>query len=134
MRLKIIVTGLLILPLCVGTLHAQQGRRANRTPAPAPAAATPAAPAAKAQPAASSDTAPGGVLMLEEIRIEVSPELPTVVVTIPREKPEITSVVLKKDAEDLIHAGSVQVKPRLADLQINQLEEPEKVLAKVRAQ
>jgi len=86
--------------------------------------------ARNAQPAPAG----GEVLMLEEIRIQVAPELPTVVVSIPRQKPEISSVALKKDSEDLITAGNAEVKPRLADLQVNRIEEPEKILAKQRAQ
>lgn len=87
-------------------------------------------PAIAQQGAASS----GDVLMLEEIRIEVAPELPTVVVTIPRQKPVISSVVLKKDPEELIRANPGAVKPRLSDLVVNKIEEPQKMLAKERSQ
>jgi len=83
---------------------------------------------------ARDEASSGQVLMLEEIRIQVAPELPTVVVSIPRQKPVIRSVSLSKDANDLITAGNVQVKPRLADLQVNRIDEPEKILAKPRAQ
>lgn len=76
----------------------------------------------------------GPVLMLEEIRIQVAPELPTVVVTIPRQRPDIQSVSLKKSSEDLIRAGTAQIKPRLTDLQVSRIEEPQKMLAKERAQ
>jgi len=92
------------------------------------------AQAQAAKSPARDDTPAGQVLMLEEIRIQVAPELPTVIVSIPRQRPIIRSVSLSKDANDLITAGNVQVKPRLADLQINRIDEPEKILAKSRAQ
>lgn len=76
----------------------------------------------------------GEVLMLEEIRIEVAPELPTVVVTIARQKPEITPVVLTKNPEELIKSNPTAIKPRLSDLVLNRIEEPQKMLAKQRTQ
>jgi len=95
-------------------------------------AQTPARPAR--QPARDEAPAAGQVLMLEEIRIQVAPELPTVVVSIPRQRPVIKSVGLAKDAGDLITAGNAQVKPRLADLQVKTIDEPQKILAKTRTQ
>lgn len=82
----------------------------------------------------NQDRGGGEVLMLEEIRIEVAPELPTIVVTIPRQKPEIAPVILQKNAGDLIRQNPTSIKPRLSDLVINRIEEPEKMLAKERAQ
>ncbi len=76
----------------------------------------------------------GDVLMLEEIRIEVAPELPTIVVTIPRQRPEISSVFLKKNPEEMIQVNTVAIKPRLSDMVVNKIEEPQKMLAKERAQ
>jgi len=101
-------------------------------------AARPAVPQTVAKPATpqatTKDDTGGQVLMLEEIRIEVAPELPTVIISIPRQKPEINSVSLVKSANDLITAGSFTVKPRLADLRLSQLEDTEKMLAKARSQ
>ncbi len=74
----------------------------------------------------------GDVLMLEEIRIEVAPELPTIVVTIPRQKPDIEPVLLTKNLEDLIRQNPNSIKPRLSDLVVNRIEEPQKMLAKER--
>jgi len=82
----------------------------------------------------SSNEPTGDVLMLEEIRIEVAPELPTVVVTIPRQSPLIEPITLQKDPEDLIRDDGLAIKPKLDLLPINQLEEPEKMLAKDRSQ
>ncbi len=80
------------------------------------------------------DNTGGEVLMLEEIRIEVAPELPTIVVTIPRQRPDISPVVLQKKPEDLITVNTTSIKPRLSDLVITKLEEPQKMLAKKRSQ
>ncbi|MBM3325887.1 MAG: hypothetical protein FJY65_02730 [Calditrichaeota bacterium] len=73
------------------------------------------------------------VLMLEEIRIEVTPELPTVVVTIPRQKPDIKSVTLEKNVETLLTAGAAKVKPRLTDMTVSKVEDLQKILAKERS-
>jgi len=83
---------------------------------------------------AAADADAGQVLMLEEIRIQVGPELPTVVISIPRQQPDLKSVSLAKDARDMITAGAAQVKPRIADLQVSRIEEPQKMLAKERSQ
>jgi len=81
-----------------------------------------------------NDNTGGEVLMLEEIRIEVAPELPTIVVTIPRQKPDIEPVILRKNPEDLVRQNPSEIKPRLSNMVINRIEEPEKMLAKDRGQ
>jgi hypothetical protein len=126
MRVYKIVGALLVLSLLsAGPLWAQAAGQARAARQPRAASAT---------PSAQQEPIPGQVLMLEEIHIAISPELPTVVVSIPRQKPEINSVILMKDPEDLIMSGTAQVKPRLTDLQVNQIEDPQKLLAKERSQ
>jgi hypothetical protein len=88
---------------------------------------------ALAQRAAAANQG-GDVLMLEEIRIQVAPELPTVVVTIPRQRPAIQAVALKESANEAIAGNPIDIKPRLSDLRLNRIEEPQKILAKDRAQ
>jgi len=70
--------------------------------------------------------------MLEEIRIEVQPERPTVVITIPRQRPSIKPVALSKDIETLAQGEAHRVKPRLSDLTPAQVEDEQKMLAKER--
>ncbi len=74
----------------------------------------------------------GGVLMLEAIRIEVAPELPTVVVTIPRQEPHIEPVTLQSPIDRMLEEAPEDVKPNLSDLKISKVEKPEKMLAKER--
>lgn len=42
------------------------------------------------------------VIMIEEIRIRVEPELPTVVISIPRQKPTLQPLQLKRDPISLV--------------------------------
>ncbi len=83
---------------------------------------------------AQRPTQSGGeeIIMLEEIRIEVTPELPTVVVTIPRQKPEVKSTTLQKDIESLLTVGTNKVKPRLTDMTVSKVEDLQKILTKER--
>ncbi len=73
-----------------------------------------------------------GVLMLEEILIQVSPELPTVVVTIPRQKPEIAPVSIQSPRERMISSENEQIKPDLTKTKVSKIKEPEKMLARQR--
>lgn len=88
----------------------------------------PKPPESKAEP----EPAPGEVLMLEEIRIEVAPEEPTVVVMIPRQKPHIDPVTLQIPVERLVFGGIKHRKPKLAQMKISKIENAEKMLAKQR--
>lgn len=72
----------------------------------------------------------GDIIMLKEIKIEVAPELPTVVVTIPRQDPTLKPLTLTSPSERLIKPASSLVRPRLSDVKISRIEEPEKILAK----
>ena len=71
--------------------------------------------------------------MLEDITIEVTPELPTVVVTIPRQKPRIEPVTLQSPVERMLKEAPEDVKPKLSDMKISKVEKPEKMLAKERS-
>ncbi|MFC2150295.1 hypothetical protein ACFLQV_02205 [Calditrichota bacterium] len=71
-------------------------------------------------------------IMLEEITIKVEPERPTVVVTIPREAPDIQVGELARPEESRYIDKPSSVRPRLADLEITEIEKPKKILAKDR--
>lgn len=73
-----------------------------------------------------------GVVMLEEITITVDPEMPNVLVTIPRENPIIEVGELKRPRESQFFDEPVDVKPKLVDIEINEVEKPQKMLAKDR--
>lgn len=124
---------ILVLGLAFGLMVGSDALAQAKKPAK-PAAPKPAVTEAKPIPKPASVGSDDVVMATQEITISVPTELPTVIVTIPRQKPEITSVILKKDAEDLITAGNREVRPKLVDLQVNQVEQPEKMLAQPRAQ
>lgn len=73
-----------------------------------------------------------GVLMLDDMLIEVAPEIPTVVVAIPRQKPRIEPVTLQSPVERMLKEAPEDVKPKLSDMKISKVEKPEKMLAKER--
>src|SRR3989304_4140310 len=77
--------------------------------------------------------APGGeVVMLEEITIKLEAELPTVMVTIGRQEPEVRSSELERPLENLLVEGATVVRPKAAEFEINKIENPKKMIAKVR--
>ncbi|MBT3231960.1 MAG: hypothetical protein HN356_04030 [Calditrichaeota bacterium] len=74
----------------------------------------------------------GGVLMLQEILIEVAPELPTVVVTIQRQKPEIEKVAIKSPLKRMQLEESTLIRPDLSKMKPTKIKEPKKMLARER--
>ena len=91
-----------------------------------------ALPVAWAQAPADKPVDRGEIIVLEEVKIEVEPETPTVIVTIPRQKPNIQSVKLQSPIKQMIYTSTSKVKPRLADMKISKVDKPEKMLAKDR--
>ena len=89
-------------------------------------------PVAWAQAPADQPVDRGKVIVLEEVKIEVEPETPTVIVTIPRQKPNIQSVKLQSPIKQMIYTSTLKVKPRLADMKISKVDKHEKMLAKER--
>lgn len=85
----------------------------------------------------SSGEDPGGgedVIMLEqEIRIEVQPELPTLLVTIPRQNPILHPEKIQPPIENLIKRNTDLIKPELTGITVSQIEHPQKMLAKKRS-
>lgn len=94
----------------------------------------------KAEPAKSGKTqtttskveTSDNIVMLEEILIQVSPELPTVVVTIPRQKPEIKPVSIQNPIERMVSKEKEVIIPDLTKMKVSKVEEPEKMLAQQR--
>ena len=74
----------------------------------------------------------GGVLMLQEILIEVAPELPTVVVTIQRQKPEIEKVAIKSPLKRMQLEETTLIRPDLSKMKPTKIKEPKKMLARER--
>ncbi len=71
----------------------------------------------------------GEVLMLEEIIIQVAPELPTVVVTIERQEPEIAPATIQSPLERMIGIDKELVKPDLTELKPALISDSEQMLA-----
>ncbi len=74
----------------------------------------------------------GEVLMLQEILIEVAPELPTVVVTIQRQKPEIERVAIKSPLKRMQQEETTLIRPDLSKMKPTKIKEPKKMLARER--
>jgi len=74
----------------------------------------------------------GGVLMLQEILIEVAPELPTVVVTIQRQRPEIEKVTIKSPLKRMQFEETTLIRPDLSKMKPTKIKEPKKMLARER--
>lgn len=70
--------------------------------------------------------------MLEEITIKVEPELPTVTMTIPRQEPEVRMDGLSRPLENFLTEGTQQAKPRRDEFNLMKIDDPKKLLAKVR--
>lgn len=69
-----------------------------------------------------------GVLMLQEILIEVAPELPTVVVTIQRQKPEIERVSIQSPLKRMQLEETTLIRPDLRKMKPTKVKEPKKML------
>ncbi|MCF7810178.1 hypothetical protein K9N50_04225 [bacterium] len=74
------------------------------------------------------------LVMLEEIRITVEPEMPNVFVTIPRQNPTINVGELKRPEESKLFGEPLAVKPKLSDIEVSKVEKAKKMLAKDRNQ
>jgi len=72
------------------------------------------------------------VIMLEEIIIQVAPELPTLVVTIPRQTPEVNSVTIQSPIGRMSIVDVESIKPNLEEMNVSKIEQPSKMLAKPR--
>ena len=72
------------------------------------------------------------VIMLEEIVIQVAPELPTLVVTIPRQVPEVKPITIQSPLERMSVGNIEAIKPDLKEMNVSKIEQPEKMLAKER--
>lgn len=73
-----------------------------------------------------------GVDLGVTLEIVLEPEKPTVVVTITRQDPDITIGELKRPKASSLFSKHSSVKPRLADIEIDKIKKPKKMLAKVR--
>ncbi|MDP8240326.1 MAG: hypothetical protein P9X24_14650 [Candidatus Hatepunaea meridiana] len=83
----------------------------------------------------AQDDGGGDYIEIEEvIRIQVDPEMPNVLTTIPRQEPKITVGQLKRPENSKIVNSPISIKPRLTDIKISKIEKPKKMLAKVREQ
>jgi hypothetical protein len=74
------------------------------------------------------------LVMLQEIRITVEPEMPNVFVTIPRQNPTINVGELKRPEDSKIFSEPLAVKPKLTDIEVSKVEKAQKILAKDRIQ
>ncbi len=83
-------------------------------------------------PASEDDLFDDGVIELEEIRIEVEAELPTVVITLVRQEPTIPEEKLQPPVKSMINGVVTPVKPKISDVEITPIEKPGKILAKDR--
>ena len=72
------------------------------------------------------------VIMLEEIVIQVAPELPTLVVTIPRLVPEVKPITIQSPIGRMSEGDIEAIKPDLKEMNVTKIEQPEKMLAKER--
>ncbi len=73
-----------------------------------------------------------GVLMLKEIEIKVDPELPTLVITIPRQSPVMANVEIKSPLGRLIEPDNSRIKPNLSEMLATPVKDSEKMLARER--
>lgn len=85
-----------------------------------------------AQDPAEDDLFGDGVIELEEIRIEVEAELPTVVITLVRQEPTIPEEKLQPPLKKMVQGVVSPVKPKISDVEITPIEKPGKILAKDR--
>ncbi len=81
---------------------------------------------------ATAEFPTGGIVDIGEIEIRVEPELPTVLVTIPREAPDVKVGLLERPVESMIYGATAAVKPRLGEIAVKKVEKPQKMLAKNR--
>jgi hypothetical protein len=72
------------------------------------------------------------VVMLDEIVIRVEAELPTVMVTISRQSPEMQSGELMRPADAVLLDYNSTAKPLPATFKVSRIEDPQKLLAKPR--
>lgn len=72
------------------------------------------------------------VIMLEEIVIQVAPELPTLVVTIPRLVPEKNPITIQSPLDRMSVGKLEAIKPNLSEMNVSKIDQPEKMLAKER--
>lgn len=75
----------------------------------------------------------GEVLMLEEIRIEVAPELPTVVVTIQRQKPDIERITIQNPLNRMRRTEIGLIKPDLSKMEPTDLRDTNLMLDRRRS-
>ncbi|NQT35065.1 hypothetical protein HQ587_07740 [bacterium] len=73
-----------------------------------------------------------GVDLGVTLEIVLEPEKPTVVVTITRQDPDITIGELRRPKGSSLFSKPSSVKPHLADIEIDKIKKPKKMLAKVR--
>jgi len=74
----------------------------------------------------------GEVIMLEEIIIQVAPELPTLVVSIPRQVPEVKPITIQSPTDRMAKSNIESIKPKLGEMNVSKIEQPKKMLAKSR--
>jgi len=74
----------------------------------------------------------GEVIMLEEIIIQVAPELPTLVVSIPRQVPEVKPLTIQSPTDRMSKSNKEAIKPNLGEMNVSKIEQPKKMLAKSR--
>ncbi|MFN3821064.1 MAG: hypothetical protein ACK4OO_01920 [bacterium] len=75
---------------------------------------------------------PEEVIMLEEIRIRVEPERPTVVTSIPRQAPRIEPIQLKREPLSLILSVWRRESPHLESISVRPIEGEREILARER--
>jgi hypothetical protein len=74
----------------------------------------------------------GEVIMLEEIIIQVAPELPTLVVSIPRQVPDVKPITIQSPIERMSASNIESIKPNLGEMNVSKIEQSKKMLAKPR--
>ena len=74
----------------------------------------------------------GEVIMLEEIIIQVAPELPTLVVSIPRQVPEVKQITIQSPINRMSKSNIESIKPNLGEMNVSKIEQSKKMLAKPR--
>lgn len=72
------------------------------------------------------------ILMLEEIVIQVAPELPTVIVTIERQEPEFDQATLRSPLERMVSLDEQSIKPDLGDMIAFTVKDSDLMLARER--
>ncbi|MFH0765447.1 MAG: hypothetical protein V2A61_03400 [Calditrichota bacterium] len=70
------------------------------------------------------------LIMLQEITIQVQPEQPTVIVTIPRQNPDIKPVGIQSPLTRMVAPPDQRIKPDLNNLKVKPIEESQNILAK----